>query len=106
MKNHSKELAISLLIAIALIFGVFALVWTIADIASFYRCLNNTSYFTPWYDNTFFKNPYTYTRVMLANPTNYWSKNAVGDDWLIQEATIEDKEFWTVLKKIPKGETK
>jgi len=65
-----------------------------------FHAIQRGTYTTPWYDARWWKQPYTNARVMMAGHTERWTKNAVGDDWLVRESNIDGKQWWTVLKKI------
>ena len=42
-----------------------------------------------------------YTMLMLSGEihVDYWSKNGVGDDWLVRGVRHKGKSFWTVLEE-------
>ncbi|MCK9435330.1 MAG: hypothetical protein M0R32_11115 [Candidatus Cloacimonetes bacterium] len=75
---------------------------SIIDAVQFHS-IQRGSYETPWYDARWWKNPYTILRVFMAESNEHWTKNAVGDDWYVRETVINEKEWWTVLKKVEKN---
>jgi hypothetical protein len=59
----------------------------------------------PWYDSRLWVAPYTAIRVALADPVTRWTRNAEGsEDWLIREAVVDGKTYWTCLKRLPVAE--
>lgn len=77
------------------------LVVTWIDVFQFHS-VQRGNYDTPWYDARWWVEPYTHFRILLADSNEHWTKNAVGDDWLVRETVIDGKEWWTVLQKIEK----
>ena len=61
-------------------------------------------YKTPWYENSFIREPYTTVRLALADKNNvkeYWTKNAIGsENWFVREVKVGEIEFWTILERI------
>lgn len=72
---------------------------TAMDAIKFHDIQRGT-YTTPWYDARWWRQPYTNARVRGAGYKDRWTKNVVGDDWLVREANIDGKQWWTVLIKI------
>lgn len=70
-----------------------------------YKSIMRSTYTTPWYDNNWFKQPYTLYQISKHKNKIYETKNVVGDKWVVKETNIKGKLFWTVLVEIPK-ETK
>jgi len=65
-----------------------------------YHSVIKSNYETPWFSNDWFREPYTMFMLSGNNHRDYWTKNAVGDDWYVREITHKNKKFWTILKKI------
>ena len=62
-----------------------------------YQHIINDSYTTPWYNSSWFVEPYTNFRLSQ-NKSHYKIKtNAVGNQmWIVKETKIGNKEFWTI----------
>ena len=64
-----------------------------------YQTVKRSSYETPWYSNSWIKEPFT----MLMLTTNgkdsrdYWKTNVMNEYQHIREITLNDKTYWTVL---------
>ena len=86
-----------------MVVAVLVEAWVIAGIADAiqFHEIQRGVYMTPWYSGNWLREPYTCFRVALSgNVREHWTKNAVGDDWYVREAVINEKEWWTILKKI------
>ncbi len=83
------------------IIGMFVvlliLLVTTIDVVQFHS-VQRGNYDTPWYDARWWVEPYTHFRILLADSNERWTKNAVGDDWLVRETVIDGKEWWTILE--------
>lgn len=94
MKNTLAIIGAGLLIFMAII--------CVKDFIS-YQDISSSQYKTPWYSNSFMKEPYTTVRLSLADKANikeYWTKNAIGsEDWFVREVQVDDKTFWTLLER-------
>lgn len=75
------------------------------DYFAFKNIMRNT-YDTPWYNNSWVKQPYTLYQLSKHEGIIYETKNAVGSTWVVKETNIQGKNFWTVLIEIPKKEVK
>lgn len=79
-------------------FAILAIsIVSIVDIVQFHS-VQRGNYDTPWYDERWWVEPYTHFRILLADSNEHWTKNAVGDDWLVRETVINGKEWWTILQ--------
>lgn len=65
----------------------------------YFQDIARSNYETPWYNDNNLISPYTNLRIYLNGSTNHWTKNVVGDDWLVKESTFGKVTFWTVLEK-------
>lgn len=80
----------------AIVTGAF-----LADAAAFHFGMNG-SYKTPYYENSWFKSPYTMARLSMLPHQDQWQHNAVKTQvWLVRTVQLGDKEFWTVLERRP-----
>jgi ABC-type microcin C transport system permease subunit YejE len=88
------------LIVVALL--IFTSIITIKDFVTFQN-ITSAQYKTPWYTNSFMKEPYTTVRLSLADKVNvkeYWTKNAIGSqDWFVREVKVGETTFWTLLER-------
>lgn len=80
------------------LFWIFVLLTISRDVESYNSIMSN-GYETPWYDNSWIKQPYTSLRLMNSPYKDYWTKNVVGDDWYVRDVKHHGKEFWTILKR-------
>ncbi len=87
---------------IAVVLLIFTSILTIKDFVSFQE-RTSAQYKTPWYTNSFMKEPYTTVRLSLADKPNvkeYWTKNAIGSqDWFVREVKVGETTFWTLLER-------
>jgi hypothetical protein len=79
---------------------LFMLVAISCNFFEYYSIMEN-NYSTPWYNNSWFLEPYTHL-MMIGKPTHvYWSMNAeCSEVWKIKEVTIKNKTFWTILERL------
>ncbi len=90
-----------------ILIGVLVLVWillciwglhVLGDYNRFWVIMSNY-YTTPWYSNSWLKEPYTMYKLSGFEFKEYWTKNAAGDDWYVREYDVHGKMFWTILEK-------
>lgn len=78
----------------AIVTGAF-----LADAAAFHLRMSGW-YKTPYYENNWFKSPYTMARLALLPHKDQWQHNAIKSQvWLVRTVQLGDKEFWTVLER-------
>lgn len=86
------------LIIISWVFIFSIIVFHITQDAYDFHSVVDSSYNTPWYDNSWIKEPYTMIRLSNKKKVIYWTKNAVGDDWRVQDVHYKNTVFWTILE--------
>jgi hypothetical protein len=103
MKNPMFKPAIALALAII---TIPVLINFVCDIISYHACASSQTYFTPWYDDDWRKDPYT--KFCLSwHPAKYHiATNGVGDLWVVKEVKVGQVEFWTVKYKVEKKDLK
>jgi hypothetical protein len=83
-------------LTVAIIIGAL-----LADAAAFHFGMSG-SYKTPYYENSWFKSPYTMARLSMLRHKDQWQHNAIKTQvWLVRTVQLGDKEFWTVLERRP-----
>jgi len=94
LKGMVDEMA-GIVIAMMMVVGMMIVG---ADMVSYYSTLDS-NYKTPWYSNSWTAQPYTMLMLSGEIHVDYWSKNGVGDDWLVRVVRHKGKSFWTVLEE-------
>lgn len=74
---------------------VLLLAFMAHGVYDFHSCLKG-NYDTPWFDKSWFANPYTNFRLSFGRPSYYITTNAIGDVWVVKQIAYHGKEFWTV----------
>jgi hypothetical protein len=99
-RNFTFVLLLGTMICVPLISNL------IRDIVSYHRCVSNPTFFTPWYDDSSIKEPYTKFCLSWYPPKYRLSTNFVGDLWVVKEVKVGQVEFWTIKYKIKKEDLK
>lgn len=101
--NPLVKLSSGFVIGVVLGFILISLLHIGTDIHEYHSIIKG-NYDTPWYDNSWFKQPYTMFRLSGADSVkDYWTENAIGNEkWHVREIQKDGKHFWTLLERIEK----
>lgn len=89
-----------ILIAWSILFGsIFSFIVVMTVGADFldYQSIMEGNYESPWYNSSWWSQPYTNYRLSQYEPTYEICTNASKNQmWIVKKVKVGDKEFWTI----------
>ena len=97
-KYHLQTVAA--IIALALV--MFSSLVIAQDALEYFQTIKG-KYQTPWYDNRWWKQPFTHFALACGGTDHiYWTTNDIGNQrWRVTETTVGGKTFWTITERHP-----
>ena len=82
-----------------MLFSIMFITVLILNVSTFISCYRS-EYTTPWYENSWFKNPVLLSILSFYPKEEYWTMNGDGsEEWLVRDTTVKDKKFWTIIER-------